>query len=406
MKVTRYILNIFTSTLFFFLLCVVFSSCKEEGIGQYPVDNIPPGKVSNPIVTNLKGRATINYDLPLDKDLLYVKAVYTLPNGQKKETLASAFVNELTIGGFAKSAKATVELIAVDRSQNESEPVSVEIEPLDSPIFDIQESLYVIASFGGIKLNWDNPDNEEVLVGVVSRNEEGSFMPVENFYSSVAKADVAVRGMESVETDFGIYVRDIYNNFTDTLYLTLTPWEESELEKDLWRAMPNCNSLVEVSSWGTLSMTVLWDNIFITQGIYYLNKRTPEPVFFTVDLGVSTKLSRFKFWGRNTFYFNLHHPKEFEIWGTNDPAVANGDACSWDGWELLLSSTSEKPSGPAPVSHDNLTTEDLALAHAGEEYEFPLEAPHVRYIRFRTLRTWTNSNNSFLAELSFWGQVD
>lgn len=385
-------------------VCLVFLlSCKEEYIGQYPVDSIPPQKISNPVVTNLKGGAAIKYDLPEDKDLLYVKAQYTLPNGEQKEKLASAFVNEMTIKGFAKSAKTTVRLVTIDRSQNESAPVEVEIEPLSSPIFDIYESLSVIAAFGGIKLTWDNPDKESIVVGILAKNEENSFESIENFYTTVDKGVGAIRGLESEETKFGIFIRDIYNNYTDTLFKTLTPWEESELDKKLFRGMALCSSFT-LSPWGS-PITKLWDGQTITEEIYYVNTTTIR-IFFTMDLGVSTKLSRFKFWGRNNWYFNLHHPKEIEIWGTNDPVIANGDLCSWDGWELLLACTSEKPSGPEPLAFANLSTEDLALARGGEEFEFPLEVPSVRYIRFRTLRTWTDSNSSFMGELTFWGQVN
>lgn len=402
----KQVLSFYMPILFLMLVCsILLTSCKEEVIGQYPVDSTPPQKIANPLVTNIKGGATIKYDLPQDKDLLYVKAIYKLPNGEQKETLASAFVNELTIKGFARSTKTNVQLVTVDRSQNESDPVTVEIEPFDSSIFEIYESLSVIASFGGIKLKWDNTDNEEVMIGVLYKDEENSFVPLENFYSSVDLGDVAVRGMESEETEFGIYIRDIYNNYTDTLVLMLTPWEESELDKSLWRQMPLCSSF-KISPWGASSMTVLWDGIYITESIFYLNNSTSEHIFFTMDLGVTAKLSRFKFWGRNNWYFNLHHPKEIEIWGTNDPEVANSDPCSWKGWELLLSPVSTKPSGPDATAFANLTTEDLALARAGEEFEFPLEVPKVRYIRFRTVRTWTDSSSSFLGELTFWGQAN
>src|SRR5690554_443058 len=127
---------IFIHVILVLLLVCSFSSCKEENIGQYPIDNIPPQKISNPVVMNKKGGATIKYDLPLDEDLLYVKAVYKLPNGEQKETLAPDFVNTLSIKVFARSAKTNVQLMSVDRSKNESEPVVVEIVPLDSPISD------------------------------------------------------------------------------------------------------------------------------------------------------------------------------------------------------------------------------------------------------------------------------
>ncbi|MFV0591005.1 MAG: DUF5000 domain-containing lipoprotein [Draconibacterium sp.] len=381
-------------------------SCSEEPIGQFPVDDVSPQMISNPVVSNFKGGATIKYDLPGDKDLLCIKAVYTLPNGEKKEKLASAFINELTIEGFAKASKTSVSLIAVDKSKNESDPVTVEIEPLDSPIFDIYSSLSVIATFGGLKLTWENPEKKDIVVGIIAKNEENVYVPLENFYTSVGEGSGSVRGLESKETEFGVFIRDIYNNYTDTLFSVLTPWEEIELDKGLWKGMPLCSSFT-LSQYGG-AVSVLWDGRTVAEGnqTYYINRTSSDPIFFTLDLGVTTKLSRFKFWGRNQWYFNLHHPKEFEIWGTNDPDVANGGSCSWDGWELLLSGTSTKPSGDEATSYANLTSEDLALALSGEEFEFSLEVPEVRYVRFRTLRTWTDSNSSFIAELTFWGQVN
>lgn len=381
-------------------------SCTEEPIGQYPVDETSPQMISNPVVTNFKGGATIKYDLPGDKDLLCIKAVYTLPTGEKKEKLASAYIDELTIEGFAKATKTSVSLIAVDKSKNESAPVVVEIEPLDSPIFDIYSSLSVIASFGGLKLTWENPEKNDIVVGVVAKNEEDVFVSVENFYTSVSSGLGTVRGLEAEETEFGIFIRDIYNNYTDTLFTVITPWEESELDKGLWKGMPLCSSYTLSQYGGAIS--VLWNGVTLADGYgcYYINRTSSDPIFFTIDLGVSAKFSRFKFWGRNEWYFNLHHPKEFEVWGTNDPNVANGGACSWDGWELLLSGTSTKPSGDDATSFANLTSEDLALAYTGEEFEFSLDVPAVRYIRFKTIRTWTDSNSSFVSELTFWGQIN
>ena len=117
--------------LFVLALCL---SCKEDFIGQYPVDSIPPSKVLNAVVENYPGRVVITYDLPNDTDLLYVKAVYTDAHGQKNEVRASNFKNKLEIKGFAKSQPQSVQLISVDRSQNESDPLRVDIEPLEETI--------------------------------------------------------------------------------------------------------------------------------------------------------------------------------------------------------------------------------------------------------------------------------
>jgi len=387
-----------------FILFVLMYSCTEQPIGQYPVDKIAPQKVANPIVQNIKGGSTITYDLPSEADLLFVKAVYTLPNGKQKIVQTSAFTNTIVINGFAKSAKATVQLVSVDKSKNESQPVNVEVEPLDSPIFDVFASLKVIASFGGIKATWVNPEKAEIVIGVLYKNAENKYESLENFYTSVADGKGAVRGLKPIPTDFAVFVRDIYDNYTDTLFTNLTPYEELILDKKLWKALPLCSSYV-LSPYGS-GVTSMWDNV-IGSAFYYLNMGSgvTSPIFFTLDLGVNAKYSRFKFWGRNDWYFNLHHPKEFEIWGTSDPVVANGDPCSFTGWKLLTTGISTKPSGPGVLANDKLTSEDKALAAAGEEFEFPSDAPNARYIRFRTMRTWTDSKSSFISELTFWGSL-
>jgi hypothetical protein len=396
------------NTIWTFILLMVLFSCSEQPIGQYPVDNTAPQSIANPAVQNTKGGAIITYTLPSEADLMFVKAVFTLPNGKQKIVETSAFTNSLIINGFAKSAKATVQLISVDKSKNESKPVSVIIEPLDSPIFDVFASLKVIAGFGGVKLSWSNPDKKDMVIGALSKNAEGKFVSLDNFYTTAANGLGVVRGLSPVPTAFAFFVRDIYDNCSDTLFTTMTPWEEQKLDKKLFKAMPLA-SFFTLSTYGSTNMAVLWDdvstNINTTATMYYVNTVTTEKIFITFDLGVSAKLSRFKFWGRTAWYFNLHHPKEIEIWGTNSSTVANGDKDSYAGWQLLTSAISTKPSGPEVLADNLLTSEDKALAAAGEEFEFPLEAPVARYLRFKCVRTWTDSKSLFLGELTFWGNV-
>ncbi|MCY4779231.1 DUF5000 domain-containing lipoprotein [Sphingobacterium sp. UT-1RO-CII-1] len=386
------------------LLDVFMYSCNEERIGQFPIESTAPQELIDPFVENLKGGATIHYTLPGDADLLYVKATYTLPSGEVKIQKTSAFSSSITIKGFSRSGKSIVELRCVDRSQNESEPIFVEIEPKDSPIFDIYNSFSVEPAFGGIKVSWENTESEEVLIDVLKKDNENNWSSIEKLYTSITKGIGFVRNQEAVESSFGVYVRDTYGNRTDTLYVTEVPFEEQILDKALWKEMRLCPG-IEMNIWGAKSMNVLWNGITNEGTAYYLNdSQNGLNSFFTIDLGVKAQLSRFKFWGRSGWYFNLHHPKEFEIWGTNDPIVANSDPCSWNGWTLLTTGVSEKPSGPDPLAADKLSTEDKALAALGEEFEFSEEAPPVRYIRFKKVKTWTNSPNVFLAELSFWGK--
>lgn len=71
-----------------FFALLLLASCKEESnYGQYPVESTPPGKVTNIEYEALPGAVKLKYELPMDKDLLYVKAAYSwiIRNGKKRK---------------------------------------------------------------------------------------------------------------------------------------------------------------------------------------------------------------------------------------------------------------------------------------------------------------------------------
>ena len=398
------ILNKCSFLLVVFLMGSVFFSCKEDPIGQMPIDKIPPKPVSNPVVTNLPGGAKIQYQLPDETDLLYVKSYFTLPNGTFQEVRTSSFANTLEIRGFGKATTMTIPLISVDRSRNESEPVYVDISPEDSPIYDIRQSLYVIAGFGGFKIDWLNPLKSNIVVEILKKDEEGDFRSIESFYSSEEIANKAVRGQEAVESEFEIFVRDTYNNYTDTLNITLTPWYETQLDKSKFAALPR-SSKFELHNYGNSNMSIMWDgNITPDNNIYYIMMQDLYPPYFAFDMGVKAKLSRFRLWTRYDYIYQLHAPKEFTLYGTNDPVIANNPDSDNSEWIELVTCSSYRPSG---LSYEEPATgEDRAYANAGDEFEFPLEAPEVRYIRFQSWTSWSGTWGLFVSELTFWGSPE
>jgi hypothetical protein len=88
--------------------------------------------------------------------------------------------------------------------------------------------------------------------------------------------------------------------------------------------------------------------------------------------------------------------------GTNDLLVAQNAVSTDEQWIHLVDCDSYRPSGLD--ASQEATAEDYAYATAGEEFEFPEDAPPVRYIRFRVRRTWGGSNAMHIAELRFWGE--
>ena len=389
--------------LFVTILCV---ACKEEFNGQFPVDSTPPSPVTVNAggVMNIPGGAIITYQLPDETDLLYVKAVYQLPNGATQEEKASPFSNSLTLKGFGRATTTKVKLISVDRSRNESTPVEIEISPKDSPIYDILASMIVSESWGGFTLRWENPMKENIIVSAVRLNEEKVYESVETFYSEASSAFYPVRGLDSVRSEFGIYVRDTYQNYTDTFKLTMKPWFEVLLDRSKFIGVPR-SSKFTMSQYGNANMLILWDGILTDAsagGIYYYNAGAYPP-YFAINLGSKSKLSRFRYWSRHDYYFRLHSAKEIQMYGTNDPAVGNNPESDNSEWILLNPEVfvSVRPSG-ADTSVP-ATGEDYDYALEGEEWEFPLDAPAVQWIRFQQLSTWTGTSAMTVCEVRFWG---
>jgi len=390
------------------LVIISLTDCKEESIGQFPVDNTAPRPVSDVVVDNIAGGAQIFYQLPEEEDLLYVQAVYALPNGTTGRTKTSVFSNSMLIKGFAKSEKAVVQMVSVDRSRNESTPVRVDIEPLDSPIYEILDSLEVQESFGGFKLTWPNPLKEDIVLGVLKKSDTTNELDyVENVYSSQAFVETAIRGLDSVRATFCFFIRDIYENSTDTLEMSLKPYFEEEIPKTGFSGL-RLSSWFKLHSYGG-GVDKMWDGITnVNNNVYYIQTGNEIMPYFTIDLGVKAKLSRFRLWQRRDFLFALHNPRMFEWYGTNDLAVANdAETLGWEdhpAWIRLSACESKRPSGGK--EGDPVTAEDVAYAEAGEEFEFPLDAPAVRYLRFKLISTWSGSSGLHIGELTFWGQIE
>lgn len=383
-----------------FLVPIILTGCKEDYIGQYPVHSTPPPPVSNVRVQNLHGSSILTYDLPEVDDLLYIKAVYTTSNGRKNEMSSSAYSNNIVLKGFGRGIKQQITLFTVDKSYNESSPVIVEVEPLDSPIYDVFQSLNVLESFGGVSLIWENPLREDLVLEALIKDEtDGQYKYIETIYSSEAAAKKAIRGLDNKPIDFAFYFRDIYSNYTDTLYTQLTPLFEAELDKSKFLPL-KLSSKFSLNTYGGMSMLRMWNNIYnVDNDLFYLNP-AQEKIYFSFDMGVEAKLSRFRLWTRRNYMYQLHHIRTFEIWGTND-AVATTDPDNWNGWVKIMDCESIRPSGATEGGAP--TAEEVQYLLGGEEWEVPLDAPSFRYMRFKILSTWSNSTSAFINEITIWG---
>lgn len=390
------------------LIALLAVSCKEEQFNvQYPADKKAPQQVRNVTVENLPGSVKIFYDLPDEEDLLYVKAVYPLSTGATGESKASAFTNTMLIKGFGKSQPYTINLISVDKSKNESEPVSVQIEPLDSPIYDIFNTLKVLTAFGGFTVEWDNPAKENIIVEIMEADTINRFY---NFldvtHSAQVEGSYSLRGMDTTYTKVAVFLKDLYDNYTDTLEVGVKPYFEERIPMNNMKALPlpRYFQLFGAGRDATLMFDDDPNSMYIRAG----NTFGYMP-WFTIDLGLKAVLSRFVHFHRPGYEWTLHNVREFEVWGTNSASMAADQDMLpevWredDNWILLGHFKSVRPSGGGVG--DPPTPEDMEFILAGEEFEFSLGLPAVQFLRFNIISTWSNSTGFQSPTALLYGQV-
>lgn len=391
-----------------FILClglfiITTQSCDENKLAPIKDDGIPPGQVSNVKVKNLPGAAILTYTLPKDTDLLYVKAQYTARDGTVRESKKTYYDNSIKVVGFGDTSAHEVRLFAVDEGENESPPISIMVHPQKPPYQIVFDSLQTKPDFGGINVAFKNPGEDNIAIVVLANDTLGRFVPFNTNYTNLKTGDFSTRGFDSVETKFGIYIRDRWNNISDTLIVMLKPYFEMRLDRTKMKGVP-LDGDAPLGYGGQVNY--LFDGNTTDNGkhYYHTGDEATMPQWFTFDMGVKAKISRLTWWmrqstGSQLFYYALHNPRNVEIWGSNDPP-SDG---SWNNWILLAKHEQIKPSG-LPVGQ--LSQADMDAAEAGETITFPLNTPAVRYIRFKTLRNWSNGTYVNFDEIAIWGQPE
>lgn len=382
------------------LLLIIATACDEHSNSPAGDDSIPPQLVSNPVVENYHGAAKISFQLPIDDDFLYVKARYTVL-GETMEARSSAYINYIELDGFASTDPVTVNLFSVDRNENESASLSVTVNPLTPPISEVLNSIQYEPDFGGVNLKFMNENQANIVVIVLTKNGLDEWNQADAIYTKMKDVNYSVRGMDAVETHFGLYVRDRWYHMTDTMEFTLTPIYEEEIDKSTFKDKRYSSEPANYSS--SYKIEQLWDNDL--SKMFHTKQNVGLPLSFTFDLGKVVKLSRMKTWQRNGSYlYNHGNPKIWEVWGCT--TLPSGDG--WEGWTKLMDCESIKPSG-APFG--TVTTEDQAYAEAGEEFTFPNGTPAIRFMRWRVRESWSageeNPGGFFhLREMTLWGSQE
>lgn len=388
--------------LYFIATCLIitlgYSCSKEDRMRQVVDPNAPaPAQVTDVKVKENSGGAILTYKIPADPNLLYVKAVYEIQPGVFREAKSSIYTDTLSLVGFGDTLSHEVKLYSVGKNEKASEPVSIQVSPQMPSVKSVFKTLQIRATFAGVNVSFQNDSKANLsIVVMVDSSGFNTWSPVTTFYTAALKGSFSVRGFEPKEKKFAVFLRDRWNNKSDTLISSLTPLFEELIPKNDFKAVylpTDTYDFVE-----SFAMPGMWDgklgyNMFATQHTALI------PQWCTIDLGKKTILSRMKEFQYHESPYAGASVKSFEIWGSNDPDKDGG----WNNWQLLGTFKSFKPSGKPYGSN---TADDVNYAiNNGEDFEFTDNSTAFRFIRFKTTETWGGGGQVVIVELTFWGQL-
>ena len=152
-----------------FYIGVVLAACADNADLNEPTGSTtPPSQVLNATVKNLPGAAIIYYGLPDDQNLKYVRASYKVDN-MIRTVNASFYTDSLVVEGFPTKGEYDVELYSVSYGEAVSTPLVVKVSPDTPPYQKVRGTLISAETFGGIKVNFDNPEKAKLGLGVIKK---------------------------------------------------------------------------------------------------------------------------------------------------------------------------------------------------------------------------------------------
>ena len=416
---------------------LVLSSCvKENGTGRVDQidDTIPaPAPVMISSVRSIAGGAVIKVTIPDDDNLKGVVATYER-NGEIVNTKISRYVDSLTVEGFADTQIHTINICSFNVNELRSEPVTVDIFPLEPPIVTVKPT--ILPTFGGVKVhivgNESKSDLAVCLLTDTDLSDVGKpvkdikWVEVTTMFTASNDIKLTRRNLEAEEAIFGVYIRDRFGNISDTTMTVLTPIEEVKLDKSKFAGAQTYDNCFTANA-TNYPLQGLWDDSGASAAPHFFASTTgPIPGWITIDLGVKANLSRIATLPRIDYViWQGGHPRDFEFWGCTELLPdSEEDGTEYpnehgfnDSWFCLGKFTQFKPSGYlADGTVGEYTQEDREYFNGGNDFELdPAEYPRandsLRYLRvvfantFSTFELKSPEGAVQFGEVTPYGQV-
>ena len=386
-------------------VAVAFVACKEEDL-----DTTAPGKVTNISYKPTNGGAILTFTAPNDDDLLYIKALYTNALGKEVFKVSSRYGDSIEIDGFKDATVQKIRLYAIDRSNNASEAAEIELTPLKSFIYLVQESIQLKEQLGGVRVSWDNPDRKTVFVYVNFSKSGKTYERI--LSSSLGAPALMIRGLDPEEYTFSVTVEDFNGNKTDKVEVgKYKPLLEQKIDKSTWKVLQNLSA--DGDKWeGTLAS--FWDDVVDTKesgadNSYFIINRDDNggmlkwPLDIVVDLNKTVVINRFVVWQRafwyessaqngvsaNYYYYQEENMRSFSVLVSNDKIT----------WTSLGTFDIGDPRDALGV----IPPAKYKEAFDGHEFNLDNVSLPFRYMKFSLLSNYGSETNVYGSEITLYG---
>ncbi len=381
------------------MFATLFSCTSEEDL-----DTKAPESVTNISVTPTNGGGVINYSLPTDDDILYVKAVYTNSQGEEVFRVSSKHTSAIEVNGLNQTTPLKVKIYVVDESENSSEAAEIEFTPLKSFIFLVQESIQITPDLGGVKIAWDNIASKTVFVYV--HILDGANEIIRILSSNNAQENIFIRGLASTEMTFSTKVEDFDGNITDLEDKgKYTPFFEEKIDKSTWSLMSGQSINGNAYEGRTVNF---WDDIVDTvetdaDNSYFIATRDNNggslnfPLDIVIDFNKNVKIQRFIVWQRAywyngggvTYHYQEENLKSFNLYASTDNQT----------WSLL----GEFDIGDPRDGAGNISAAAFQEAIDGHEFSLDNTSDTFRYLKFQMTSNYGSTQLTVGSEITLFG---
>ena len=381
------------------MFATLFSCTSEEDL-----DTKAPESVTNISVTPTNGGGVINYSLPTDDDILYVKAVYTNSQGEEVFRVSSKHTSAIEVNGLNQTTPLKVKIYVVDESENSSEAAEIEFTPLKSFIFLVQESIQITPDLGGVKIAWDNIASKTVFVYV--HILDGANEIIRILSSNNAQENIFIRGLASTEMTFSTKVEDFDGNITDLEDKgKYTPFFEEKIDKSTWSLMSGQSINGNAYEGRTVNF---WDDIVDTvetdaDNSYFIATRDNNggslnfPLDIVIDFNKNVKIQRFIVWQRAywyngggvTYHYQEENLKSFNLYASTDNQT----------WNLL----GEFDIGDPRDGAGNISAAAFQEAIDGHEFSLDNTSDAFRYLKFQITSSYGSTQLLVGSEITLFG---